>query len=162
MHAGRQRAVGDRSRAANGVLSTYQWRAAACALIIHVITIERTHPGRAPWRIHGVFAVRPGWKPPPPRLDPELSPLINNEKPYSGTLHPPPGGDESGLESWRRFARGRSLRKRVARSLPIFACNFEYSRLSPPLSRTVPVLTRGYCSSAYRLIKRSLGDSRRN
>ena len=33
--------------AANGALSTYQCRAAAYALIIHVITIERTHPGRA-------------------------------------------------------------------------------------------------------------------
>lgn len=40
--------------AANGALSTYQWRAAACALIIHMITIEQTHPEHAPWRIHGV------------------------------------------------------------------------------------------------------------
>lgn len=62
--------------AANGALSTYQWRAAACALIIHVITIERTHPGpRAmanSWR-------PPSRKPPPPpdqsrscRLDEQL------------------------------------------------------------------------------------------
>lgn len=69
--------------AANGALSTYQWRAAACALIIHVITIERTHPGRS----HGVFmafTVRPGWKPPPPdqsrncRPDKQLKAITRN------------------------------------------------------------------------------------
>lgn len=135
----RQRAVGDRSRAANGALSTYQWRAAACALIIHVITIERTHPGRAPWRIHGVFAVRPGWKPP--------SDQSRNCRPDKQLKTIPRNGGES---AWNP-AEIRSLRKRVA--LSIFACNFEYSHLPPPPpppSRTssVPALARGYCDSA--------------
>lgn len=58
---------------ANGALSTYQWRVAACALIIHVITIKRTHPGRAPWRIHGVH--RPSRiETASARSEPELSP----------------------------------------------------------------------------------------
>lgn len=47
--------------AANGALSTYQWRAAACALIIHVISIASElipADGPATWRIHGVSTVR--------------------------------------------------------------------------------------------------------
>lgn len=106
------------------LMARYRWRAAACALIIHVITIERTHPGRAPWRIHGVR--RPSRKPPDQsrncRPDKQLNP------------HP------VHYSEWRF---GWSLRKRIA--LAIFTCNF--SSLFHFVRVRVLILIRGSCDS---------------